>query len=229
MDLTIKEKAVINLLRQWKVATKNKLCQHFNISHMTVVRALKKFGYYTSYNKNSAFYTLHDIPEFDVHGLWAYNDIYFSCYGTLEQTIVALVEKSDTGFTVGELNEILKAEVKNILSRLCGQKRLSRYFSGCYAIYLSRDHQRKTNQEACRKEQTEKTKAASSVERRRKRPLPEKLDAITVIKVLVKMIEFPKASDASVSQSLQSQGVSITAKEVRSVIEFYSLQKKTEH
>jgi hypothetical protein len=59
--------------------------------------------------------------------------------------------------------------------------------------------------------------------------LPERLDAITVIKVLVQMIEFPKASDASISQTLQSQGVSITAKEVRSIIEFYSLQKKMAH
>jgi predicted transcriptional regulator len=229
MNITVKENAVINILRQWKVATKKKLCQHFNISHMTVVRALKKFGYYTSYNKNSAFYTLHDIPEFDVHGIWAYNDIYFSCYGTLEQTIVALVENSDTGFTVQELNEILKAEVKNILSRLCRQKRLSRCFSGRYAIYLSSDHQRKTKQEACRKEQIEKTKDDSSVKILRKKLLPEKLDAITVIKVLVKMIEFPKASDASISQSFQRQGVSITAKDVRRVIEFYCLEKKMEH
>ena len=59
--LTIKEKSVVDQLREWKVATKKRLCHHLQISHMTVVRALKKFGYYTSYNKNSAFYTLYDM------------------------------------------------------------------------------------------------------------------------------------------------------------------------
>ena len=88
---TIKEKSVVDQLREWKVATKKRLCHKLQISHMTVVRALKKFGYYTSYNKNSAFYTLHDIPEFDTHGLWALRDIYFSRYATLDETIVALL------------------------------------------------------------------------------------------------------------------------------------------
>ena len=209
MSFTIKENAIIDLLRQSKVATKKELCQHFEVSHMTVVRALKKFGYYTSYNKNSAFYTLHDIPEFDMHGLWAYKDICFSCYATLEETIVALVEKSDAGFTAQELKRILKTEISNILSRLCRQKRLSRCYSGRYALYLSSNDQRKSKQEACRKEQIEKVEAESSTKRHREKLLPEKFDAITVIKILVKMIEFPKASEASISLSLQSQGVSM--------------------
>jgi hypothetical protein len=221
--LTIKEKSVVDQLRAWKVSTKKRLCHHLQISHMTVVRALKKFGYHTSYNKNSAFYTLHDIPEFDMHGLWAFRDIYFSRYATLDETIVALVETSDAGYTVGELNNIVKTEIKNILPRLCRKKRLNRYYSGRFVIYVSTDRNRESEQKIYRKEQLEKSKAALRIERQ---PLPEKLDAITVIKVLVQMIEFPKASDASISKTLQRQGVMITAKAVRSIIEFYSLQKK---
>ena len=223
--LTIKEKSVVDQLREWKVATKKRLCHQLQISHMTVVRALKKFGYYTSYNKNSAFYTLHDIPEFDTHGLWAFRDIYFSHYATLDETIVALVEISDAGYTVGELNNIVKTEIKNIVPRLCRKKRLNRYYSGRFAIYVSTDGDRESEQKIYRKEQLEKSQAAL----RERQPLPENLDAITVIKVLVQMIEFPKASDASISQTLQQQGLMITAKAVRSIIEFYSLQKKMAH
>jgi hypothetical protein len=229
MKLTKKENAVIDLLHQCKVATKKKLSQHFSISHMTVVRALQKFGYYTSYNKNSAFYTLNDIPQFDNHGLWAYNDIYFSRCATLEETIVILIEKSNSGLTVNELKKIIKTEVNNILSRLCKQKRLSRCYFGRYAVYLSIEYQRKSKQITFRKEQIRKSHDTVSIEKRRKGFLPEGLDAITVIKILIQMIEFPKANEASVSQSLQYQGVSITAKEVRNVIMFYSLEKKTEH
>ena len=60
---------------------------------MTVIRALKKYGYYTSYNRNAGYYVLHDVPEFNEWGLWTYRDIRFSKYGTLTQTIVALCER----------------------------------------------------------------------------------------------------------------------------------------
>ena len=223
--LTIKEKSVVDQLREWKVATKKRLCHHLQISHMTVVRALKKFGYYTSYNKNSAFYTLHDIPEFDTHGLWGFRDIYFSRYATLDETLVALVETSDAGYTVGDLNNIVKTEIKNIVPRLYRKKRLNRYYSGRFVIYVSTDRDRESEQKRYRKAQVEKSQAAF----RERQPLPENLDAITVIKVLLQMIELPQANDASISQTLQRQGVMITAKAVRSIIEFYSLQKKMEH
>lgn len=226
MELTAKEKAVVEQLRIWKVTTKKKLCHQLQISHMTVVRALKKAGYYTSYNKNSAFYTLHDIPEFDLHGLWAYRGIYFSRYATLNETIVVLIEKSDAGHTIRELNKILRTEVKNILPLLCRKKRLNRYYSGRSVIYLSNDQQRGVRQKACREAQIEKLQGDLAIKRDF---LPEKADAMTVIKVLVNMIEFPKASDASISQTLQYQGMSITAKEIRNIIDFYSLQKKMGH
>ena len=81
-------------------------------------------------------------------------------------------------------------------------------------------------QKACREAQIEKPQGDLAIKRGL---LPEKVDAMTVIKVLVNMIEFPKANDASVSQTLQHQGMSITAKEIRSIIDFYSLQKKMGH
>jgi len=43
------------------------------------------------------------------------------------------------------------------------------------------------------------------------------------------MIKKPDAKAASLSQTLQRQGLSITAEQVRGVIEFYSLVKKTEN
>jgi hypothetical protein len=223
--LTIKEKSVVDQLREWTVATKKRLCYHLQISHMTVVRALKKFGYYTSYNKNSAFYTLHDIPEFDEHGLWAFRGIYFSRYATLDETIVALVETSDAGYTVGELKDIVRTEIKNIVPRLCQKKRLNRYYSGRFVIYVSTDQNRELAQKRYRKTQLEKSQAALV----KRQALPENLDAMTVIKVLLQLIEFPKATEVAISRSLHRQGIMITAKAVRAIIEFYSLQKKMEH
>jgi hypothetical protein len=226
-NLTVKEKAVIEKLRKCKVATKRNLCEQLKISHMTAVRALKKIGYYTSYNKNSSFYTLHDIPDFDKNGLWACKDIYFSQYLTLEKTIVFIIDSSEAGFTAKKLESLLKTNVKNILSRLISKNRLNKCHDGRYVVYLSGDPQLKMKQEGCRKRQIEKSKAASIIETQDMRSLPDDMEPLTVIKILVQMIEFPSASVASISQSLQRQGFCVTAKKVRSVIEFYSLEKKT--
>ncbi len=226
---TVRETTVIEKLHECKVTTKKKLCDKLGISHMTVVRALKKFGYYTSYNKNSSFYTLHDVPEFDGDGLWAYKDIYFSRFNTLEKTIAFLVDRSAAGYTAQVLEGLLKTNVKNLLSRLVSKNRLNRCHAGRYVVYLSGDHELKSKQEACRKRQIEKSKTASNVERQKEKRLPDNLDAITVIKILIHMIEFPSASVASISQSLQHQGVLVIAENVRSVIDFYSLKKKTAH
>jgi len=56
--LTCGEQKVIGWLRKATVATMKQIRHQFRISHMTVVRALKKAGYYASYNYNAAYYVL---------------------------------------------------------------------------------------------------------------------------------------------------------------------------
>ena len=116
--LTEKEQKLVNWLRRRKVASMRHLQHQFRVSHMTVFRALKKYGYHTSYNHNARFYTLADTPQFDEWGLWAHRDIRFSHAGSLPETLVALVTQSPAGRTVGELEERLQTHVANLLSRL---------------------------------------------------------------------------------------------------------------
>lgn len=227
MHLTAKEQAVVGSLRRWRVCTLKALCEHLDISHMTVVRALKEYGYHTSYNKNSAYYTLKDIPAFDTNGLWAYGDIRFSEHGTLMETILAMVNQSCAGYTVHEIEKQLGTKVGNLLCRLGRQKRLSRYYAGRYAVYLSTDAHQQLKQKAKREQQREKARIASKPVQRLRTELPEGIDAVSVISVLIRMIEMPDASAASLSRSLQSKGTSITAEQIRSIVDFYSLEKKT--
>ena len=76
--LTDREQKIVNWLRTRKVATMRHLQHQFQVCHMTVFRALKKFGYHTSYNHNAGYYTLAGVPQFDDWGLWAYRDVRFS-------------------------------------------------------------------------------------------------------------------------------------------------------
>ncbi len=230
MSISQRESKVINLLRELVVATIDVLCAKLPTSRSTVLRALKSYGYFSSYNFNSSYFTLKDIPHFGKDGLWFHGEVGFSLYGTLTQTIKALVEHSEKGYMVLELEKRLGTKAHNQLSWLCRKKMLTRFYVGRHCVYSSVEPELQASQEARRKQQIKKSRAIAT--RRndfKERKLPQQLDALTVIRLLVEMIQKPDAKAASLSQMLQHQGMSITAKEVRSVIEFYSLQKKMEH
>jgi hypothetical protein len=135
--LTDREQKVVGWLKKRTVATMRQLRNQFKISHMTVIRALNKSGYYTSYNHNASYYVLRDRPEFDEWGLWAHRNVRFSRYATLKQTIVVLVEKAPAGLTVEELEQRLDVKVANHVSRLVHDGILQREIvPGGHAVYL---------------------------------------------------------------------------------------------
>jgi hypothetical protein len=216
------ESKVINLLRELMVATIDVLCNKLSKSRMTVLRALKSYGYFSSFNFNSSYFTLKDIPDFDKDGLWFHGPVGFSRYGTLTQTIKAIIEHSEKGYTVMELQKLLGTKVHNQLSLLCRKRMVTRFYVGRNCVYTSVEAKLQASQQAKRKEPIKKAKAITTIQ------VPPGLEALTVIRLLVEMIHKPDATAASLSQRLQRQGLPIAAEQVRAVIEFYSLVKKTE-
>ena len=222
------ESRIVSLLRELIVATVDILCNKLSTSRSTVLRALKSYGYFSSYNFNSSYFTLKDIPHFDEDGLWFHGEVGFSRYGTLTQTIKALIEHSAKGHTVLELQKLLGTRVHNQLSSLCRKKILTRFYFGRNCVYTSVEPNVQASQEAKRKEQIIKSKAVAGIQKDvKEREVPQQLDTLTVISLLVEIIKKPDAKVASLSQTLQRQGLNITAEQVRGVIEFYSLVKKT--
>jgi hypothetical protein len=217
------ESKVINLLRELMVATLDVLCNKLSKSRITVLRVLKSYGYFSSFNFNSSYFTLKDIPDFDKDGLWFHGEVGFSRYGTLTQSIKSLIDHSEKGYTVVELQKLLGTKVHNQLSSLCRKRMLTRFYVGRNCVYTSVEPDLQASQEANRKEQIKKAKAITTIQ------FPQGLEALTVIRLLVEMIQEPDATVASLSQRLQRQGLHITAEQVRGVIEFYSLVKKTEN
>jgi hypothetical protein len=217
------ESKVINLLRELMVATIDVLCHKLSKSRITVLRALKSYGYFSSFNFNSSYFTLKDIPDFDQDGLWFHGQVGFSRYGTLTQSIKAIIEHSEKGCTVVELQKLLGTKVHNQLSLLCRKRMLTRFYVGRHCVYTSVEAKLQASQKAKRKGQIKKPKAVTTIH------VPPGLEALTVIRLLVEMIQEPDATAASLSQRLQRQALPITAEQVRGVIEFYSLVKKTEN
>ena len=78
----------------------------------TVLRKLQDFPYHCSYSHRGKFYTLDALAEFDERGLWTYQGVHFSRFGTLIDTAEQFVTRSDRGYLASELAAELQAPVK---------------------------------------------------------------------------------------------------------------------
>jgi hypothetical protein len=216
--LTEREEKLVRWLRQRKVATQRHLQHQFQVSHMTVFRALKKYGYYTSYNYNAGYYTLRDVPQFDEEGLWSHRDIRFSRHGHLPDTLVALVEQAAAGRTVSELETRLQTPVANLLSRLVHDGRLqSVTLRGRQVVYVARPSEAADRQRQLRQAQLPPAAAGG---------LPPGCSAREVIAVLRQMILTPDDGPEQWARQLQAASPPLTAGQVVQVLDHYGLEKK---
>ena len=178
-----------------------------------------------SINGNGAYVTLKDIPRFDEHGLWTYRKVCFSKHGNLRETLTALVERSPAGCTLRELELQVQTRVHNHVSQLIRDGQLTRCSLRRYAVYLSCDDRRQAKQWAAR--QRDITPRSVSDSSPPTVSVPPGLDAVTVIRVLVRQLEAPEASAASVARWLQAREVGVSAEQIRQILDFYGLKKTT--
>jgi len=181
---------------------------------MTAWRLLRKEGYCTSYNQNAMYYTLASVPQFDDHGLWAYQDVRFSKWGTLPQTVVAVIERSPAGMTALELAEILQVRnVKPLLTQLILKQGLRREAVGGSFVYLAVEQSRHQQQ---LKRRTEGVRPPSP-------PLPELQQ---IIALLVEMIQHPQQTPRQWARRLRRRNIRLGAQDIRAVMEHYQLTVK---
>jgi hypothetical protein len=127
-----------NLLRQFlrrnRIATLPQLKELLGTrADITVFRKLKELSYRTSYSHRGSFYTLDEIAAFDERGLWSFDSVWFSRYGTLVTTAEACVTQAPAGYFASELENLLHVPVKEPLLRLVEQDRIARQtVSGLY-------------------------------------------------------------------------------------------------
>jgi len=217
---TDRQGKLVNWLKNRKVASMRAMRHQFRISQPTLLRYLKRYGYLTSYNYNGGYYTLHDVPQFDEHGLWAYRKIRFSKFGTLAQTIVASVQNADQGMTTAELEQRLQTSVANLLGRLVQQRRLSnRNLCGRHVVYLAAEPAQAERQFRQRHRNLDRAAPADQL-------LPTGVAAEQVIAILRQMVLVPDSKPEPLARRLARHGIAVTTGQVRQVIEHYALEKK---
>lgn len=122
-----------------KVSTIVNLADYLKCSHVTARRQLRNFNYFSSYTHNSQYYTLQTITKFNSDGIWSYNDIHFSKFGTLKNTMLHLVDISRSGLTVSELSEKLKIKCYSTLNLFYKNGYFNRIRYEKDYVYLSKD------------------------------------------------------------------------------------------
>lgn len=148
------------ILLQQRIATMEQLKQALGTGvDLTVFRKLKELSYYTSYSHRGRYYTLEEIARFDELGLWSFNSVWFSKHGTLMHTIKVLVETSEIGCFVSELESILNVSVKDALRKLFEQNHLHRQQVQNRWLYCSSDPHHRQQQLLVRQLAGEDTKA----------------------------------------------------------------------
>ena len=195
-----------------KVLTVTDLTGILACSLITVRRRLKEWGVCTSYNKNGRYYTLPSIPEFNKNGIWRYRESYFSRYGTLKNTVIALAAKSRQGLNHHELQEIIGLNPKCFMSRfkeLSGVKK-ERYEN--HIVYFSSDP------DTCEAQKRSRFPPESSAAE-----LPADAQAIII---LVEVIHHPEMSIDELAAQLQEQGHAIEAGSIAALFRQHRIDKK---
>ena len=206
------DQQAINIFALKKVLTITELSKILQCSQITVHRRLKEWDALTSYNKNGRYYTIRSIPSFDKNGIWQYRDIYFSRYGTLKNTIVALASKSRKGMNHAELQKIIGLNPKCFMSRfkeLPGIKK-ERYKN--YIFYFS------GNPEKYESQQRNRFPAEPAATE-----LPPDAQAIII---LVELIHHPRMSIDELTAQLQKKGQAIEAGSIAALFKKYRIDKK---
>jgi hypothetical protein len=121
-------------------------------SRMSAFRRLRELDYLSSFSHVGRYYTLPGVANFDSQGLWFYEEVGFSRFGNLKETVIHLVDQSVAGKTHEELEQQLRLRVHNTLLDLVRSDKLTREaFEGVF-VYLSRRSDRAQQQLARRRE-----------------------------------------------------------------------------
>jgi len=97
-----------------------------NPARCTIFRKLGEIEYLSSYSHRGKYYTLKSIARFTAQGLWRFRSVCFSRFGNLLETAEAFVQRSEAGYSAGELKEILGVKTKHALVQLVRDGRLKR-------------------------------------------------------------------------------------------------------
>jgi len=206
------DKHAIKTFKLKKVVTIAELVSILRCSTITVRRRLREWRALTSYNKNGCYYTIPSIPKFNKKGLWVCQDVLFSKYGTLKNTIIELAKRSKKGLSHSELKEIIGLNPKCFMARFKEVPGLRKERHRREIVYFSSDE----NMYKLQKENRFPAEPPTL-------QLPPDAETISI---LLELIHNPGSTPDDLSQRLKKKGHAITTQTVEKLFDHYAIGKK---
>lgn len=201
--------------RRRKVMTLGEVAEVIRSTIHTARRRLKQWQASNSYNHNGRYYTLPAVPQFDGNGLWRWRGVFFSRYGNLKQTVVALVQRSPAGLEAGDLRSLVGLDPRSFLSAFATDPGLRREKTQGRFIYYGADAAVYSAQRQCR----------GALQATSREPTPSE-----AIAILVESIKHPGLSHEALSRRLRKQKVLVEAQTIQNFFLRHGLTvKKTPH
>ena len=183
-------------------------------SRRSLFRDLSAIGYLSSYSHTGRFYTLTHIPNFDEYGLWHYQEIHFSKYGTLKSSLCETIGNSVKGFTHGALKQLYQVRVQNTLNDLINEKAIDREkIDGGY-IYTHTKSAIAFRQISYREKENNKAQQDRAI------------DPYVAIEILLEVIHGNNRKPALMAKRLQDRGISVSLDQVKIIFARYHIDSK---
>jgi hypothetical protein len=202
---------VMNQFRRRKILTLNETARLIGRTVHTARRRLKVWKTYHSYNQNGRYYTLPAVPEFDANGLWRWRGVFFSRYGTLRQTLLELVRRSEAGLKATEIGALLGLDPRSFLSAYAADPQLRRVKTEGGFVYYAANPE------------------VGAVQRQRRSALSTTVRRITdaeAIAILVEKIKHPALSDKALSRRLSAQKLRVDSELIGNLFADHGLAVK---
>jgi len=152
--ISLPQKRLFKLLKKQKIASMLELKKALGTnSSMTIFRKLKELDYISSCSHSGKYYSLMQIAQFDIRGLWSYKSVLFSTYGTLRETLRVLIEKAEKGYSCAELEKLLKVKPNEALLGLIKEKGIYREKVFGIYVYFSNTNSLRRRQKLLRNDQ----------------------------------------------------------------------------
>ncbi len=200
------------IFKEFKVLTLDQVSKMRDCSIRTVQRQFAALAVLRSYNKNSRYYTLPDIPKFNTHGIWSYRDINFSKYGDLRQTVRHLILASEYGLSGVEIGDIVNLLPRSFMHHFRDMEGIFRRKYGGFYVYFSNDPSIYVKQKLKRVQANDAHKISDAV----------------AVKILLGYIKHPELSTEELSIILGLQeDCHVSPAVITNFLSFHGLFKKT--
>ena len=214
--LTIAEQIHRLLLKNTILSLKQLRSELQDRPRSSLFRDLKKLDVISSYTHTGQYHALTRLAKFDEEGLWFFQNVGFSRYGTLKRSLVHVITHSQAGMTHREMKKLFRVEVQKPLTDLVSTHAVARQLLPSHShVYLSADET-----------------AVAQWERRLAigdKALEVALPAASIrIEILVEVIRAPERSldEKVLGPLLRERGVLVKDEEVRYVLAYYDIKKK---